>query len=293
MIVAVMPAYNEEITVGSVVLKTRKYVDKVIVIDDGSRDDTASVAEEAGALVIRNERNLGKGESIRRALKMLKGSEVDVVVLLDADGQHDPDDIPKVVKPILEGEADMVIGSRRELKEGIPLYRRVGQRILDALTGWAAGGARAFDTQSGVRALSRRALEAINLEESGFGVESEMVIKALKAGLKVVQVPIKCRYDVKGSTLHPLIHGASVLNSILSSVVKKHPLLYFSVIGSAFILAGVFQGLKVVEVFNRTKALAIGTAMISVLLLIIGAISISTGITLYAISSLSKELKSE
>ena len=292
MKVAVIPAYNEELSIGSVVLKARRYVDEVIVVDDGSEDDTSLVAREAGAKVIRNERNLGKGESLRRALNLLRESKVDVVVLLDADGQHDPDDIPKLVKPIIEGKADMVIGSRKSVRE-IPLYRRIGQRILDYLTRKAAGAEKSFDSQSGFRALSGKAIRVLKLREKGFAIESEMLVNALKAGLKVVEVPIRCRYDVRGSTLHPLIHGLGVLNSVLSSIVRDRPLLYFGAIGSGLIIGGVIKGLEVLEIFNRTRALAVGTAMISVLLFIIGAISISTGITLYAISALSRELKGE
>ena len=111
-IIAVIPAYKEEIAIGSVVLKAKKHVNRVIVVDDGSLDKTAEVAELAGAEVIRLDRNYGKAYALMRGLERAKELDCSVVVMLDADGQHDPDEIPRVVNPVLRGEADMVIGSR-------------------------------------------------------------------------------------------------------------------------------------------------------------------------------------
>ena len=128
-IIAVIPALNEESYIGTVVLKTRQYVDEVIVLDDGSTDQTANVARLAGATVIQHKQNRGYGASIQTLLSEAKKKEPDIVLLLDADSQHNPDEIPHFIKPIVEG-FDVVIGSREKQKANIPIYRRIRQRVM-------------------------------------------------------------------------------------------------------------------------------------------------------------------
>lgn len=150
-ITAILPAYNEEISIGSVVLNTRKYVDRVIVVDDGSHDRTLEVAELAGAEVIRHPRNLGKGAALRTGFEAMNGA--DVIVTIDTDGQNSPADIPKLIEPILWGEADRVNGSCciNSNKKDMPFYRRIGQRVLDAATNLDSGLS-VTDSHSGFRA---------------------------------------------------------------------------------------------------------------------------------------------
>ncbi len=129
-IAALLPAYNEEVSIGSVVLRTKQYADRVVVVDDGSSDHTAEVAALAGAEVIRHKVNQGKGAALRTGFASLNGDSV--IVTIDTDGQHDPADIPRLVAPILSGEADMVNGSRyiNGNKKDTPLYRRLVQKVL-------------------------------------------------------------------------------------------------------------------------------------------------------------------
>jgi glycosyltransferase involved in cell wall biosynthesis len=152
-ITALLPAYNEEISIGSVVLRTRQYADRVIVIDDGRRDRTAEVAALAGAEVLRHSENQGKGAALKTGFASLKGDGV--IVTIDTDGQHDPADIPRLVAPIMAGEADMVNGSRylNGNKKDTPLYRRLGQKVLDLFTNMDSGLA-VTDSQSGFRAFA-------------------------------------------------------------------------------------------------------------------------------------------
>ncbi|HJX69924.1 MAG TPA: glycosyltransferase family 2 protein, partial [Dehalococcoidia bacterium] len=134
-VIAAIPCFNEERFIGSIVLKTKKYVDRVIVIDDGSTDDTAQVASDAGATVYRHSRNLGYGAAIRTAYREARNLGVDVMLTLDGDGQHEPADIPQLLSPILNGEADVVVGSRfLGQAEKPPFYRRLGQRVLTIAT---------------------------------------------------------------------------------------------------------------------------------------------------------------
>ncbi|MFQ6052521.1 MAG: glycosyltransferase family 2 protein, partial [Candidatus Hydrothermarchaeota archaeon] len=136
MIVAALPAYNEEIAIGSVILRARKHADKVIVVDDGSEDNTAEIAELAGAIVFKHERNMGYGAAIRSCFRKARELNADILVTIDADGQHDPSEIPKLIEPIQKGEADVVIGSRflSKQKYPIPLYRLLGMKVLDKTT---------------------------------------------------------------------------------------------------------------------------------------------------------------
>ena len=197
-IIAGLAAYNEEEYIGTMVLGTRSFVDEVIVVDDGSSDRTGKFASLACARVIKHKENQGKGKAIQTILEEAKKMDVDVVVLLDADCQHNPDEIPRLLEPIRNGEADLVNGSRfLDKKSKIPLYRRIGQHILTLSTNLCSGTS-ITDSQSGFRALSRKAINSIKLIENGMGVESEMIQKARESNLRIKEVPIGCRYDVNG-----------------------------------------------------------------------------------------------
>jgi glycosyltransferase involved in cell wall biosynthesis len=149
-VVACIPSYNEEKTIAKVLVKTKKHVDKVIVCDDGSTDMTAEIAEALGAEVIKHERNMGKGGAIRSLFKKTREEVADIVVTLDADGQHDPDGIPVLIKIMAETNADVVIGSMflsEETIRKVPTSRRIGNKILNMVT-----SVNNFtDTQSGFR----------------------------------------------------------------------------------------------------------------------------------------------
>jgi len=151
-VVAVIPAFNEERTIGKVVLLARRYVDRVVVCDDGSMDLTAVIAEGLGATVIRHDRNMGKGAALRTSLEYLKQLNPDVVVTLDGDGQHDPDGIPGLVEPIIEGKADLVVGSRyvEGSETDAPFYRRFGLKLVNLVSRRSGKGV-VGDTQSGFR----------------------------------------------------------------------------------------------------------------------------------------------
>lgn len=221
--VAAIPAYNEEASICSVVVEARHYVDSVIVIDDGSSDHTARLADGAGATVIRHDRNRGKAAGIMTAFRAAAERQADVLVLLDGDGQHDPQEIPRLVTPLLAGEADVVVGSRfLEIKNPIPYYRTIGQRTLNLATALGSGR-RCSDSQSGYRALNRRAYSAITLQETflhGLAVESEMQFEIAAAGLRLAEVPILVRYDEKARR-SPIKHGFGVLYRVLAITARR------------------------------------------------------------------------
>ena len=279
-IIAAIPAYNEEKYIGSIVLKARQYADAVIVVDDGSTDGTAYVAELAGASLIQHEQNKGKGVSIQRILAEAKKRNPDVLVLLDADAQHNPDEIPSLIKPILEGY-DLVIGSREQQRLNIPLYRRFGQRVLSYFSRLLSGE-KVFDSECGFRAFSSRAVAELELKQSGFAVEAEMISAAAEKALKVTEVPISAIYTREGSALNPVAHGLGNLALIIDMISKRRPLFFFGVSGAILIGLGFLAGLRVLYTVSRggLAEMAMGSALVSALLLIIGIFSVFTGVIL-------------
>ncbi|MEM0449116.1 MAG: glycosyltransferase family 2 protein [Methanomassiliicoccales archaeon] len=242
--VAVIPAYNEQKTIGSIVLKAKLNVDEVLVVDDGSVDDTALLAEMAGAKVLRMPHNSGKAEALMSGLRYVAGNGFEAVVMLDGDGQHDPSAIPDLIKPILEGSADLIIGSRfLNGGDGIPRYRKLGQTILNKTTSFGAK-VKVTDTQSGFRALSRNAMRHLDFEADGYGIESAMITYMAERGLRIAEVPINADYEVpNGHKKKPLPHGMGVLNAAVGLIGYRRPLLLFGVPGFFMALMGMIFGL--------------------------------------------------
>ncbi|WP_461865230.1 glycosyltransferase family 2 protein [Thermococcus sp.] len=191
-ITVIIPAYNEAGRIGNVLSKIPDFVDEVIVVDDGSTDNTYEVAKSYGVNAIRLERNQGKGAAMRAGIEK---SEGDIIVFMDADGQHRPEEIIKLVKPIVNGEADFVIGARRVKAQGKrPLYRRLSNIITTRLLRLKLG-TYVYDTQSGFRAIRREFMPEI--ETKRYEVETEMLIKAVRKGARVKEVPVSMIYGVE------------------------------------------------------------------------------------------------
>ena len=277
-IIAAVPAYNEEKYVGTIVLKTRQYASEVIVLDDGSTDQTAHVARLAGALVIRHQQNKGKGASIRMLLAEARKRNPDVLVLLDADSQHNPDEIPVLIKPISEG-FDLVIGSREQQRHNIPPYRRIGQRLLSYFSG-ILSGERQLDSECGFRALSRKAIAELKLEQTGFAIETEMIAAATDSGLRITQVPISAIYTKDGSTMNPVAHGLGVLSRIITMISERKPLVFFGVTGLTLVAVGAIAAARVLHIFSMGGVIPIGTALLAVLFLNVGIFTVFTGMIL-------------
>jgi glycosyltransferase involved in cell wall biosynthesis len=289
-ITAILPAYNEEVSIGSIVLHTKQHVDHVIVVDDGSTDRTSEVAQLAGAYVIRHPKNLGKGAALKTGFEYVSLNGAKVVVTMDSDGQHDPEEITKLVTPILNGEADMVNGSRYINGNGknTPFYRRIGQTVLDTATNLNSG-LHVTDTQSGFRAFARHTLPLFGFKSNGLAIESEMLMDAANAGLKIKEVEIGVRYDVDGSSEHPISHGLRVLMNVLHDMELNRPLYYFTVPGLVFAAAGIFLGLTFLKDFYIGGSLYLGPTLLMILLTLIGSFMTFTGIILHAISRMINE----
>ena len=220
-IFAVIPCLNEGQFISDIVTRARKYADVVIVIDDGSTDNTAEAAEKAGAKVIKHEARQGAGAATRTAFEAAKRYDADILVTLDGDGQHNPDEIPQVLAPILSGEADLVIGSRflqPNLNQSQPIsinlnhapkYRKFGIDVITWLNNFGSK-VKVSDSQSCFRAHSRRLIEAINITENGFSFSVQVLIQARRKNFVIREVPVSCIYHSEGSSLNPVSHGLDV-----------------------------------------------------------------------------------
>ena len=292
-IIAAMPAYNEEEYIGSMVLGVSPYVDEVIVLDDGSTDRTVRFAEMAGARVISHQTNMGKGKAIQTVLEEAKKMDIDMLVLLDSDCQHNPDEIPSLLEPLINGEVDIVNGSRfLDKKSKIPYYRTIGQHFLTFSTNLSAGTS-ITDSQNGFRALSKKAINTLQLKENGMGVESEMIHRAHESDLKIKEVPISCRYDVNGSTLNPVSHGLHVMGAIVNQLQRKHPLLYFALPGFILFLIGLSLSLQTLFAYSMLGEFLIEKALVGGILLLVGVVAMFTGLMLNSLAMMLKELKTE
>ena len=269
-------------------LRARQHADRVIVIDDGSSDRTAEVAELAGAEVIRHPENRGKGAALKTGFSAVNGAGV--IVTIDTDGQHDPAEIPKVAAPILAGEADMVNGSRYLNGEdrNTPLYRRVGQIVLDKATNLDSG-IKVTDTQSGFRAFAPSTIPAFKFRQNGLAIESEMLADAGQANLRIKEVEIGVRYDVDCSTENPVSHGLRVLVKILHDMELRRPLYYFTLPGLILAAVGVGMGLGFLRDFYHGGALHFGPTLLMIMFTLVGSFSAMTGVILHSISRLISE----
>ncbi len=214
-VVASIPCLDEEQYIGNIVAEALKHVDKVFVIDDGSSDSTADVARSAGAEVISHATRRGAGAATRSGFEAAIKLGADIVVTLDGDGQHNAAEIPLLLQPLLQGNADLIIGSRFiNHKTNIPAYRKLG---VDFITWMYNLGSKVkvTDAQSGFRAHSRKLLESVAITHDDFSFSVEVLVKARKKGFRIEEVPISCLYHDQGSTSDPLTHGFSVVMAVI------------------------------------------------------------------------------
>ncbi|HJX13616.1 MAG TPA: glycosyltransferase family 2 protein [Dehalococcoidales bacterium] len=273
-----IPAYNEEKYISGVVLLSRRNAAEVVVVNDGSHDRTAMLAGLAGATVVSHDGNRGYGSTIQSIFAEARQRDPDVLVILDADAQHNPDEIPQLVKAVTEG-ADVVIGSRQMQKNAIPRYRRLGQKFLTNLVNIASKG-KLSDTESGFRAYSRKAIKTLELKETGMSISAEIVSEAAHKGLKIREIPITVEYTRDGSTLNPVAHGLGVMRRIMVMISERRPLLFFGIIGGILILLGVYFGILVIYALRAIQIMQVGSALMSMLLITVGTLIISTGLIL-------------
>ena len=292
---AIIPCYNEEIAIGSVVLKTKQHVDAVLVVDDGSMDDTAAIAKQAGAIIISHKKNQGKSIAIKTGFKYALAHNFDYVVTIDGDGQHNPSEIPAVLENVVNKEYDISIGFRFGNNTEMPFWRKIGKRILDYATSFGNGG-HVTDSQCGFRAFNKKAVESLTRSMNGeaFSVESEQLIKAHELGLGVASTTITCKYkNLNTSTKGPASHGASVLSYIIWLIAVRRPLLFISVPGFIFVILGIFLGIITLQHYNQTHVFLISYAILISIFLIVGALGMFIGLMLHVLPSIVKRSKED
>ncbi len=288
MITAIIPAYNEEKTIGSVVLGTMQHVSRVIVVDDGSSDKTSEIASLAGAQVITHPSNQGKGAALKTGFQSV--NDADIIVTLDSDGQHEPAEIPRLVEPIVNGEADLVNGSRylEGKGEDTPTYRKVGQNVLDAATN-ISGKLHVTDSQSGFRAFASKTLPVFHFHSSGYTIESEMLIDAANAGLRIKEIQINAIYGEEGHhKANPVKHGVGVLLRIIREMEYNRPLFYFGLPGGVMVLVGTVLSLLFFSEYITDRSPSLLPTAMAALLTIFGSFIAFTGLILHSISRMIK-----
>lgn len=285
-----LPAFNEEKNIAVILTKIQKFPYITIVCNDGSSDLTGEIAEKMGAIVVNHERNLGYGEAIRSLFKKSRELDLDILVTFDADGQHQISDIKKVLEPIELKQADIVIGSRfmEGAENKIPKYREVGIKTINKITNLSTN-TQITDTQSGFRAYNKNVLEQISPSESGMGISTEILIKANKKNLKILEVPITVSYEGDTSTHNPTSHGISVVLSTMKFISIEKPLTFYGIPG--LIMLGIGLGFIVwtIQAFTETRQIITNISLIGIGSTIVGMILIMTAILLYSIVSVVRE----
>ena len=293
-ITAIVPAYNEEITIGSVVIGTGEFVDHVIVVDDGSTDNTAYIAEKAGAEVIKHSKNRGKGAALKTGFQVMH--ETDIFLTIDGDGQHNPQEIPLLIKPIVDGEADLVNGSRYLNKKhhGTPIYRRLGQKVLDKTTKINTG-LKITDSQSGFRAFAAYTVPAFRFSKTGFSIESEMLMDAAANSFKITEVHVGITYNStkngKNHTKNPFKHGFGVFIKLLKDMEFQRPLYYFTVPGLILISIGLILGLYYFGQYLDGQMTSLLPTVLAGLIGLGGIFMSLTGMILHSVSGMMRSIK--
>jgi glycosyltransferase involved in cell wall biosynthesis len=289
-----IPTYNAESTIAEAVKQCKKFADLVLVINDGSSDNSATIAKEAGAEILTHKINLGYGGAIKSGLTEALKRKAKVTITFDADLQHDPKDLSKLIEPIISEKADIVIGSRfLEESDDVKSYRKFGIKLITSMVNLFSGN-NIKDAESGLRSYSYDALTKIvsNLETEGMGMSAEILLKAGVNKLKIVEVPRKEMYpeNVQTSSQNPLKHGLTVVSTIFKLIIETKPLTAFGIPSLfLFILSGI-SSFYVIEFYNQMSRLPVGLTLFTITLLTVGFFFILAGVILYVLSRISKKL---
>ena len=283
-----IPAYNEEKNIAKIIVKLKKTVDQIIVCDDGSTDSTSEIAESLGATVVKHAKNSGYGMAIRSIFLKSREINADILVTLDADGQHKIEDINKIIKPVVDGEADISIGSRF-LKEdnNTPGYRKLGVKIITKVTN-SSLSEKITDAQSGFRAYNNKVLQSLTPADSGMGISTEILIKSSNLGLKIVEVPTEIQYEGDTSTQNPVSHGTEVLMSTLKYISIERPLRFYGIPSAIFFVIGLTFTFLYIQYYAEIGRLSTNLTLVAAGTLLIAIILIVTAILLYSLVSVDR-----
>jgi glycosyltransferase involved in cell wall biosynthesis len=291
-IAILIPCYNEELTISDVVRQFRDELPDaaIYVFDNNSTDRTPEKALEAGAIVF-HERRQGKGYVVQA---MFSQVDADIYVMVDGDGTYPPAAVHQLLAPVLDNEADMVIGSRLHDKSASQFKRlnRIGNRLFLYVLN-SVFKSNLTDILSGYRVFNRKFVKGVPLFGGGFEIETELTIKALDRGCRIVELPVSLSHRPEGShSKIRLAHdGFLILNTILTLFRDYKPLTFFGSIGLILIAIGLIPGLIVVYEFIETGLVArLPSAVLSVGIILSGMLSITVGLVLHSIARRSQEL---
>ena len=286
-----IPAYNEEKNIAKIIVKLKKMVDQILVCDDGSTDSTCAIAESLGVTVIKHPENSGYGMAIRSIFLKAREINADLLVTIDADGQHKIEDINKIIKPIADGRADISIGSRF-LKEdnNTPSYRKLGVKVITKVTN-SSLTEKVTDAQSGFRAYNNKVLQGLTPSDSGMGISTEILIKSSNLGFKIAEVPTEIQYEGDTSTQNPVSHGTEVLMSTLKYISIERPLRFYGIPSFIFFVIGLTFTFSSIQYYTEVGRLNPNISLIAVGTLLVGVILAVTAILLYSLVSVVREGK--
>ena len=284
-----IPAYNEEKNIAKIIVQLKKVADQILVCDDGSTDSTSEIAESLGAIVIKHPKNLGYGSAIRSIFLKSREINAEILVTIDADGQHKIEDVKKVIKPIVDGQADISIGSRF-LEEGdnAPKYRKLGINIITKVTN-SSLSEKITDAQSGFRAYNNKVLQSLTPSDSGMGISTEILIKSSNLGLKIAEVPTEIQYEGETSSQNPISHGTGVLISTLKYISIERPLVFYGIPSFIFFIIGLTFTFFAVQYYAEIGRLNTNLTLIAGGTLLIGVVLVVTTILLYSLVSVVRE----
>jgi glycosyltransferase involved in cell wall biosynthesis len=285
-----IPAYNEEKNIASIITKLMNITDTIIVCNDGSSDLTSEIAEKMGALVINHKKNLGYGGAIRSIFLKAKELDGDILVTFDADGQHRIEDIENVTTPIIDQEAELVIGSRflDDSEKEVPQYRKVGIKLITKITN-ASIKEKLTDSQSGFRAYSKKIVNELNPSELGMGISTEILIKASSKNFKISEVPIKILYSGDTSTHNPISHGSSVILSTIKYTSIEHPLKFYGIPSVVFFIIGLSFTYMAAQYYTEIGRLSTNLTIVAAGTVLIAVVLLITSILLYSLVSVVRE----
>ena len=285
-----IPAYYEEKNIASIIVKLKQFADTIIVCDDGSTDSTSAIAQNLGAIVITHPKNLGYGAGIKSIFEKSKEIGSEILVTFDADGQHRVEDIKKVIEPIENQSADIVIGSRflDNAKEKIPGYRKLGINIITKVTN-STLKEKITDSQSGFRAYSKKIISSLKISDIGMGISTEILIKSSSLGYNIVEVPIIIKYDGNTSKHNPVSQGTSVLFSTLKYTSIEHPIKFYGIPSIIFLIIGLTFTYFSITYYAEIGRLNANITILAGVTTLLGVILLITAILLYSLVSVVRE----
>jgi glycosyltransferase involved in cell wall biosynthesis len=284
-----IPAYNEELSIQDMIKKSLQHVDNVVVCDDGSTDNTAKLAKESGAIVLSHNKNQGYGAAIATLFDYARKQNAQIMITIDGDGQHDPNQIPLLIDAITAHNVDVVIGSRfLDDSTKASSYRKTGIKIITSAANYGTN-LKVTDSQSGFRAYSKDAINAIHPTEQGMAVSTEILLKISNKGLSIAEVPITISYEGDTSEQNSVSHGVSVLVNTLKYVSIKHPLQFYGIPGLGLVIAGIVLGGLFLDAYLNQQTVFYGSLLGSVVMFLLGAILSVTAIILFTMANLFRD----